>query len=123
MFKRVVAVVQAVALLAAVATVVLLFAYRPKAPSQPAAATTEVSGSLLDQGQGLFSANCAACHGARGEGGVGPALHGPDLVRRFPNASLQIGLVSNGFGGMPAWKDRLTPEQIQAVVLYTRQRL
>jgi mono/diheme cytochrome c family protein len=27
-------------------------------------------------GQTIYAANCASCHGARGEGGVGPELHG-----------------------------------------------
>ncbi|MDE2571373.1 MAG: cytochrome c [bacterium] len=27
-------------------------------------------------GKKLFAANCASCHGANGQGGVGPTLHG-----------------------------------------------
>ncbi|HET7026151.1 MAG TPA: cupredoxin domain-containing protein [Candidatus Limnocylindrales bacterium] len=29
----------------------------------------------IERGQGLFEANCARCHGANGEGGIGPVLN------------------------------------------------
>jgi len=34
-----------------------------------------VAGNLVN-GQKLYAANCASCHGAAGQGGVGPELHG-----------------------------------------------
>jgi mono/diheme cytochrome c family protein len=34
-----------------------------------------ISGDLVN-GQKLYAANCASCHGASGQGGVGPELHG-----------------------------------------------
>lgn len=38
------------------------------AEMQPAAVTTTING------QTLYATNCIGCHGAKGEGGVGPAL-------------------------------------------------
>jgi mono/diheme cytochrome c family protein len=44
-------------------------------------------------------------------------------VGRFPNAADQITVVSQGRGSMPSFADSLTPEQIAAVVEYTRTDL
>lgn len=71
----------------------------------------------------LFKANCAECHGASGEGapkGIslleGHALkHGEDEF---------IARVTNGKAGkMPPFREKLTPEQIAAVVKYVREEL
>ncbi|TAM57807.1 c-type cytochrome [bacterium] len=32
--------------------------------------------SNLNNGKKIYAANCASCHGAKGEGGVGPSLRG-----------------------------------------------
>jgi mono/diheme cytochrome c family protein len=37
---------------------------------------TALAGPDLDRGKQIYLQNCAACHGASGEGGVGPALKG-----------------------------------------------
>jgi mono/diheme cytochrome c family protein len=47
-------------------------AQRPKAAAS-ALATSHVD---LDHGRLVFTQNCAACHGATGEGGAGPILKG-----------------------------------------------
>lgn len=41
-------------------------------------ATTITAGQLSDAGQAVYAASCAACHGAQGQGGIGPALIGPN---------------------------------------------
>ena len=120
MLKRVVNALELVALLAAATFVVLLFAYRPTAkPAAPAAAAA----NPLVVGEQVFAANCSTCHGAHGEGAVGPRLSGGAVVRRYPDKADQIAVVTNGRAGMPAWKGRLTPAQIAAVVEYTRTGL
>jgi cytochrome c6 len=82
----------------------------------------QASDSELVDGRQIFVANCQRCHGPRGQGGVGPKLAGV-VTHTFPNISNQINVVSNGAGQMPAWKGKLTPAQIQAVVRYTREVL
>jgi cytochrome c553 len=64
-------------------------------------------------GEAVFAANCSGCHGAQGTGGNG----GPDLssVTDFERVTTQV---TNGGGGMPAFGDRLSAEQIQAVSAY-----
>jgi ubiquinol-cytochrome c reductase cytochrome c subunit len=42
----------------------------------PVAQHATVLASTLVDGQKLYAANCAACHGASGQGGIGPELHG-----------------------------------------------
>jgi mono/diheme cytochrome c family protein len=76
----------------------------------------------LVEGRTLFVADCQRCHGARGQGSVGPKLAGV-VTHSFPNIQNQINLVTNGAGQMPAWKGTLTAAQIHAVVRYTREVL
>ena len=71
-------------------------------------------------GEDVYRTSCATCHGGAGEGGSGPSLVGVDdrLTR-----SEQIEIVREGRGSMPAWKDTLDPDEIEAVVDYQRSVL
>jgi quinohemoprotein ethanol dehydrogenase len=76
------------------------------------------SGSQGDPAKGkqVFADNCATCHGAQGTGGNG----GPDLTS-IPSAKqlpVVVGQVTNGGGGMPAFKGVLTQKQIEDVAAY-----
>lgn len=86
-------------------------------------------------GTGVSGVNCASCHGANGEGGVGPALGG--VLTTFGACSDHIEWVtlgSAGFpdgygdtnkptaGGMPAFGGSLSDEQIAAVSAFERVR-
>ena len=73
-------------------------------------------------GPGIYRAYCATCHGAAGQGFVGPALAGV-VATKYPDVDDQIAVVTNGRGSMPAWGSRLSPAQIRAVVDYTRTTL
>jgi mono/diheme cytochrome c family protein len=42
-------------------------------------------------GAKIYAAQCASCHGAHLEGGVGPALTGPNLVRLAKKTKLNVG--------------------------------
>ncbi|OJU83515.1 MAG: hypothetical protein BGO11_13450 [Solirubrobacterales bacterium 70-9] len=64
----------------------------------------------------MFSEQCSVCHGATGHGGNG----GPDLTT-MPLAQEQAGAekqVTNGGGGMPAFKGILSEEEIASVASY-----
>lgn len=112
---RVVRVVQMATAVVAAAFVILLFANEPQeaAPVPDAAA---------ESGEAIFATRCARCHGTDGSGGFGPALAGV-VVERFPDASEEAAIVAEGRGSMPAFAETLTPEQIAAVVDYTRASL
>jgi quinohemoprotein ethanol dehydrogenase len=67
-------------------------------------------------GKEVFSEECSVCHGATGHGGNG----GPDL-RTMPLAKTQAGAekqVTDGGGGMPAFKGTLSEEEISNVAAY-----
>jgi alcohol dehydrogenase (cytochrome c) len=72
-------------------------------------------------GSKVFGANCSVCHGDQGQGGNG----GPNLQTR-PNAKVLakvIDQVTNGGGGMPAFKNQLTPKEIQDVSAYVTEKI
>jgi mono/diheme cytochrome c family protein len=99
----------------------------------------------IQQGAQVYARSCAACHGARGEGGVGPALAAGDAKVTFPNEAEHIAWVETGSaskkgqpygdparaggqrvaksGGMPPFKGTLTDAEIQNVVLFERDGL
>lgn len=112
-FKRFVNLLEIVVAVVAVGFVVMLFANQPDDGGGVGEASVSSSGA------GIYEANCASCHGADGGGGVGPALAG-DVVTEFPNAGDEIAVVSDGRAGMPSFAGRLTTEEIEQVVEYTR---
>ena len=128
--KRLVDIVQVLALLAAALTVVMLFANEPE-DTAPATATAADTGGDSDDGgdaeavdgAAVYAANCASCHGADGGGAVGPALGGGAAVEAFPDEADQIAVVTDGRNGMPSFGANLSAEEIEAVVAYTRDDL
>jgi mono/diheme cytochrome c family protein len=111
--KAAVNVVQFFAAASALAFVVLLFVNDPDDGGGSA------GGGGVD-GAAVFSENCATCHGADGSGISGPPLDDGIVVVNFPDVQDQIDVVTGGRGPMPAFGDRLSAEEIQAVVEYTR---
>jgi mono/diheme cytochrome c family protein len=90
-------------------------------------------------------AGCVNCHGAQGQGGVGPQLAGGQVSKTFPNQADQEAFVHTGSsklkgqpygdpareggqhiantGGMPSFAGQLTDAEITAVVTYEREGL
>ncbi len=113
MFKRIVNGLEILTLLAVVVFVVMLFANEP--------GTGGGAGSSSDDpGAQVYAARCAGCHGSDGGGGVGPQLSDGKVVDAFPNAAGEVAVVTDGRGRMPAFGDRLSSEEIDQVVAYTR---
>lgn len=77
----------------------------------------------LHLGRRVYDANCAACHGSSGQGGIGPALGDGAVVQRYPEPSDHRDVVVNGRRGMPAWGGQLSDDEIDAVVAYEREGL
>lgn len=75
--------------------------------------------ALLESGKSIFIASCAACHGAEGQGGVGPNMtdeywiHGGGITNVFK--TIKYGVPEKG---MIAWKSQLKPSTIQNVASY-----
>ena len=67
----------------------------------------------------LFNDNCGNCHTLATAGATGKV--GPDLDQLRPGPDLVRVQVENGGGSMPAFKGRLSPEQIQAIADYVAE--
>jgi mono/diheme cytochrome c family protein len=78
---------------------------------------------LAQSGQDTYKAKCQSCHGATGmaDTGAGKAMkvkpvNDPD-VKKLSQADM-IAVTTNGKGKMPAYKGKLTDDQIKAAVDY-----
>ncbi len=77
------------------------------------------------EAQTLFKQHCAMCHGAdaRAQTPMGKTLKIVDLhssaVQKQTDAELTT-IITDGKGKMPAFKDKLKPEQIHDLVTYIR---
>ena len=63
----------------------------------------------LSQGREVYADHCARCHGSGGAGGAGPRLAGTEI---------DLGVVRSGRRGMPAFGQRLSDEELDAVAAY-----
>jgi len=94
----------------------------PRNPVAP----TEAS---LSQGKALFDVNCVMCHGQTSaeRGPVGKKLSPPppgldhDLVQDRSDAHI-FKAITLGFGRMPPFQDKLTPQERWSLVNYLRTR-
>lgn len=89
-------------------------------------------------GAAIYDANCVACHGADGGGGVGPSFLGGAVLQTFSACTDHIEWVSigtnewpsgtygdtakpvGGVGVMPGYQSSLSEQEIAAVSLYER---
>jgi cytochrome c oxidase cbb3-type subunit 3 len=91
-----------------------------QAPLDSRAKAYEGNAYAIAQGQQLYSwMNCVGCH-AHGGGGMGPALTDP--VWRYGGRIDQIATsIADGRpNGMPAWRGKLTSQQIWELAAYVR---
>lgn len=81
--------------------------------------SVEFNAASAPAGKAIFMANCAACHGANGEGTIGPNLtdkfwiHGAEIKDVF--RTVKYGVPEKG---MVPWEQTLTPAQIAEVSSY-----
>ena len=95
---------------------------------------------LVEEGRGIYKANCAQCHGLRGEGqpnwqqqnadttypppphdSTGHTWHHSDgLLYRIVRDGGKIYEDPSFKSAMPAFGDRLNPEEIRAVITYLK---
>ncbi len=98
---------------------------------------SKVPASRLKQGQSLFIKNCATCHGADAQGATNwrkrdkdgkfppPPLNGTAHAWHHPKKALMY-TIKNGTvmlgGSMPAWKDKLTDEEIESIIYWFQSK-
>lgn len=78
---------------------------------------------VLVAGRTVYIDRCANCHGNDGGGGRGTKLSGGRMVAQYPRIEDQVEIVAEGVRSMPGFDEVLDPEQISAVVRYTREVL
>lgn len=74
-------------------------------------------------GERIFTTTCTSCHGENGSGGTGPALNSQQVLGSRTDQQLYEAIVSGGRrpnSTMPAFGDRLTSVEIEALVSYLR---
>jgi len=102
---------------------------------QVAQAQSEFEPATVKQGEILYKENCAKCHGASGEGSVNWRKRKPDgkLLPPPLNGSghtwhhsklLLMSIIANGSinqgGDMPAWGEKLSSQEIDAVLTWVQ---
>jgi mono/diheme cytochrome c family protein len=78
---------------------------------------------VLALGQSIFSATCSACHGENGSGGIGPAINSQQFLTRKSDEQIRTAIVNGGRRPgslMPAFGDRMTSVEIDALVKFIR---
>ena len=88
------------------------------------AAATAHAGKNASSGTVIYSANCAYCHGPKGQG------DGPNAAKLSPKppnlAASHLGagdiatIVRDGRKSCPSWKSSLSEDDIQGVAAFTR---
>jgi mono/diheme cytochrome c family protein/rhodanese-related sulfurtransferase len=85
-------------------------------------ATAPIGGDVT-AGAALYGARCAACHGALGEGGTGPALRNPVYLATASDAQIRDAIARGRTGTpMAAFSGELSGEQLDALTAYLRSR-
>ena len=100
----------------------------PTATASPAAPTATAAPDPLAVAQKNYAKHCEACHGPEGVGGLVKvedkqikvaSLKSPGVVRHTDEELAKA--IANGEEAMPAFKDKLTPAEIQDVVKFIRK--
>ena len=79
--------------------------------------------AAADGGKDLYDSKCAMCHGkdgvAKPAGKGSRNLNDPAFQAAMPVDAIGT-ITANGKGKMPAYRSKLTPEQIQAISAYVK---
>ncbi|WP_082688907.1 c-type cytochrome [Deinococcus actinosclerus] len=104
---------------AAIMWIILLFLFNKETAPEPVVVDPAVVANISKEwptlGKTVFAGNCAGCHGAEGQGGVGPKLAGDDKLVKDP--VYVHTMIVKGKGGMPA-QSQLKENEVYAVANY-----
>lgn len=101
--------------------VIFIAVYWAMEPGRQEAARNRQQAEAVERGAKLYISSCAGCHGARGEGNVGPALKGSQL-----SDDILEKIIVRGIPGttMVAWGEEdggpLKKHQIKDLVIFIR---
>ena len=100
----------------------------PRSASAPAAPSPSATVDALANARTNYTKNCEGCHGPDGQGGLVkvdnkqlkvPSLH-TDHAKKHPDTQI-ADFITNGHEEMPAFKDKLRPEEVTELVQYVRK--
>ena len=98
-----------------------LSAKRADKVAQAAAASKALSlDELMTKGEAVYNAQCMACHGMNGEGGVGKAIAGSAVALGDIGRHLDIGLKGVAGTAMQAFGGQMSDVDMAAVITYQR---
>jgi len=98
-----------------------LSAKRADKMAQAAASEQELSiDELMAKGESVYAAQCLACHGAQGEGGVGKAIAGSTVALGDISTHLDVGIKGVAGTAMQAFGGQLNDVEMAAVITYQR---
>jgi cytochrome c oxidase cbb3-type subunit 3 len=98
------------------------FDANPIVPPSPTALLANVNNAaIVATGESRFARSCAACHGERAQGLIGPNLT-DDRWLRGGSVEQIFQTIAKGSPakGMPPWGRALRPEELSALVSYVR---
>ncbi len=94
-----------------------------KSGAKRVALTLEPVRGDVTAGAQIYTKECAACHGAEGEGVTAPALGNPSALAHHSDAFLRYAVVNGREGTkMAAFKDKLPAPDIDNVTAFLRSR-
>lgn len=74
----------------------------------------------IERGKKIFAEKCAACHGPDATGSIGPSLVDDEWKYGGTDREVMISIKNGRPGGMPAWGNLLSEEDIWKVIAYLR---
>jgi mono/diheme cytochrome c family protein len=101
--------------------IILAQSSKPKNQTSSSGTSTQAA-----TGQAVYNANCALCHYDSSEAQkMGPGLKGIYKRRKFASGkrvddTAVIRLIQNGGKGMPPMKDKLSADQMRALIEYLK---
>jgi cytochrome c oxidase subunit 2 len=96
-------------------------AKRGAAEADAAMAAVDLSvDELMARGEEVYGANCLACHGAKGEGGMGNAIAKSSIVMGDIAGHLDVIMRGVAKTQMPAFGEQLSDADVAAVATYQR---
>ncbi len=87
---------------------------KPPQAALPAAVAAKPAAAAVDAAR-LYAENCAMCHGAQGEGGIGPALNTAGYNYGRDKDEVILSIAGGRPGGMPGFENRFSKAETEAV--------
>jgi cytochrome c oxidase cbb3-type subunit III len=92
----------------------------PEAAADAAKNPFTGNAAAVREGEKIFDAKCADCHGGDATGGAGPDLTDDRWIYGGSDAEVFASVSSGRKGGMPSWSGELKHDDIWKVIAYIR---